>query len=449
MFEIVKNPRIDWLGIKKPFIFFSMVLLLVGAISVYYRGFNLGIDFAGGTLVTVKFKRAHPPENDIRRALAKQGIDPGKVILQPVRDPLTGEVNQMLIRLPQREEQPAAQPETTAGTGSSGNPSSETSTTGQVGNLAEQLDAEKRAIEAALQTFNESAQATGKIDLNTIGRDRLRDELMEWDPLGLIQGSDTAAAASQYERYAELITIYRDQQRGGLIDDVKELASVSGLPRELVEALPDHFFAGNVKIVSADIVGPQIGQELRQRAIYVVLASFAGMLLYIAFRFEWVYGVAAIIAVFHDLLITFGAFSILQKEISLAVVAAFLTLAGYSVNDTIVVFDRIRENLRLRRRDDLRVIVNDSINQTLSRTIMTSGTTLVAVAALVIFGPPVLDGFAWALLIGVTVGTYSSVAIASPVMVWWQQRKQARIRARRRGASARRSREVKRKVAVS
>lgn len=445
MFEIVKNPRVDWLGIKRPFIFLSIVLLLIGAISVYYRGFNLGIDFAGGTLVTVKFKRAHPPEDDIRRALAKQGIDPGEVILQPVRDPLTGEVNQMLIRLPQRRERPAAPLETR----SAENAPSPASATEETGSLAEQLDAEKRAIEAALRTFNESAQAAGKIDLNTIGRDRLRDELMKWDPLGLIHESDSTAAASQYERYAELIATYRDQQRGGLIDEVKELAEVPGLPRELVEALPDHFFAGNVKIVSADIVGPQIGEELRQRAIYVVLASFAGMLLYIAFRFEWVYGVAAIVAVFHDLLITFGAFSLLQKEISLAVVAAFLTLAGYSVNDTIVVFDRIRENLRLRRRDDLRVIVNDSINQTLSRTIMTSGTTLVAVAALVIFGPPVLDGFAWALLIGITVGTYSSIAIASPVMVWWQRRKQARMRARRRGASARRSREAKRKVAVS
>ncbi|RMG45875.1 MAG: hypothetical protein D6723_17835, partial [Acidobacteria bacterium] len=205
MFEIVKNPRIDWLGIKKPFIFLSIVLLLIGAISVYYRGFNLGIDFAGGTLVTVKFKRAHPPEDDIRRALAKQGIDPGKVILQPVRDPLTGEVNQMLIRLPQRRERPAAPSETAtkAGTGDAGNPSSPASATEETGSLAEQLDAEKRAIEVALQTFNESAQAAGKIDLNTIGRDRLRDELMKWDPLGLIRESDSTAAASQYERYAE------------------------------------------------------------------------------------------------------------------------------------------------------------------------------------------------------------------------------------------------------
>jgi preprotein translocase subunit SecF len=144
--------------------------------------------------------------------------------------------------------------------------------------------------------------------------------------------------------------------------------------------------------------------------------------MYIAFRFEWTYGAAAVIAVFHDVLVTLGFFSIFQWEVSLTVIAALLTLVGFSVNDTIVIFDRIRENRRLHRRDSLYKITNDSINQTLSRTVITSGLVFLSVLAMVLFGGEVLRGFSLALLIGVVFGTYSSVAIASPIMVWWEQR---------------------------
>jgi len=176
------------------------------------------------------------------------------------------------------------------------------------------------------------------------------------------------------------------------------------------------------EIIGTDAVGAVAGAQLRNKAIAVTLAALVGMLIYIAFRFEWTYGAAAVIAVFHDVLITLGFFSIFQWEISLTVIAALLTLVGFSVNDTIVVFDRIRENRRLHRRDSLYKVTNDSVNQTLSRTAITNGLVFLSVLAMVLFGGEVLRGFSLALLIGVIAGTYSSVAVASPIVVWWEQR---------------------------
>lgn len=176
------------------------------------------------------------------------------------------------------------------------------------------------------------------------------------------------------------------------------------------------------KIIGTDAVGAIAGAQLRNKAVAVTLAALVGILLYIGARFEWTYGAAAVIAVFHDVLVTLGFFSIFQIEISLNVIAALLTLVGFSVNDTIVVFDRIRENRKLHRRDSLYKITNDSINQTLSRTVITSGLVFLSVLSMVLFGGEVLRGFSLALLIGVVFGTYSSIAIASPIMVWWEQR---------------------------
>ena len=181
----------------------------------------------------------------------------------------------------------------------------------------------------------------------------------------------------------------------------------------------------NYKIIGTDAVGAIAGVQLRNKAIAVTLAALVGILMYIAFRFEWTYGAAAVIAVFHDVLVTLGFFSIFQIEISLNVIAALLTLVGFSVNDTIVVFDRIRENRKLHRRDSLYKITNDAINQTLSRTVITNGLVFLSVLALVLFGGDVLRGFSLALFIGVIFGTYSSIAIASPIMVWWEERIEA------------------------
>jgi preprotein translocase subunit SecF len=183
------------------------------------------------------------------------------------------------------------------------------------------------------------------------------------------------------------------------------------------------------KIVGTDAVGAIAGAQLRNKAIAVTLAALVGILIYIAVRFEWTYGAAAVIAVFHDVLVTLGFFSIFQLEVSLTVIAALLTLVGFSVNDTIVVFDRIRENRKLHRRDSLYKVTNDSINQTLSRTVIANGLVFLSVLAMVLFGGDVLRAFSLALFIGVVFGTYSSIAVASPIMVWWEQRLEAANRA--------------------
>ena len=172
---------------------------------------------------------------------------------------------------------------------------------------------------------------------------------------------------------------------------------------------------------NVQVVGPTVGHQLERQAGLATLYSLLGMLIYLWFRFQLIYGVAAVVAVFHDTLITVGIFAILDKEISLTVIAAILTLVGYSMNDTIVVFDRIRENLRLSRREPLPDLVNRSINQTLSRTVLTSGLTFLTVLSLYIFGGQVLNGFSFALVVGILIGTYSSIAVAAPMLVAWQE----------------------------
>ncbi len=173
--------------------------------------------------------------------------------------------------------------------------------------------------------------------------------------------------------------------------------------------------------VKVDVVGPTVGHQLEVRATQAVLYSMVGMLVYLWFRFQLIYGVAAVVACFHDTLITVGAFALAGRELSLTVIAAILTLVGYSMNDTIVVFDRIRENLRLTRREALSDLVNRSINQTLSRTVLTSGLTFITVLSLFIFGGQVLNGFSFALVVGILIGTYSSIAVAAPMLVAWQE----------------------------
>jgi len=179
------------------------------------------------------------------------------------------------------------------------------------------------------------------------------------------------------------------------------------------------------EIVGTEAVGAVAGAALRNQAVTATLLALVGILVYISVRFEWTYGAAAVIAVFHDVLVTLGFFSIFQWEVNLTVIAALLTLVGFSVNDTIVTFDRIRENLRLNRRESLYKIANDAVNQTLSRTVITAGLVFLSVLALVLFGGEVLRGFSLALFVGVIVGTYSTIAIAAPIMVWWQQRVEA------------------------
>jgi len=327
MIQVFKDVRIDWLANRRWFITVSVLLMLAGLASAIIRqatgrqAFNLGVDFKGGTVITVKFKQ-RPTDDAIRSGLVNHGVH--DAIVQPVTD----KNDTVLIKLPLE-----------------GQEGSETQA---------KVDAGRNEVRAALNTFGKEADP--KLDLN---------------------------------------------------------------------ADPNAFY----KIIGTDAVGAVAGAQLRNKAIAVTLAALVGILIYIALRFEWTYGAAAVIAVFHDVLVTLGFFSIFQWEVSLTVIAALLTLVGFSVNDTIVVFDRIRENRRLHRRDSLYKVTNDSINQTLSRTVITSGLVFLSVLAMVLFGGEVLRGFSLALLIGITFGTYSSVAIASPIMVWWEQRIEAANRA--------------------
>jgi len=188
-------------------------------------------------------------------------------------------------------------------------------------------------------------------------------------------------------------------------------------------SLSGKFNKEDITIARVEMVGPKVGRDLREKALLSILYAVIGIVIYISWRFELQYAIAAIIALAHDVLVTLGAFSILDKEFTLVVIAAFLAIIGYSLNDTIVVFDRIRENLRRKGKNTLVQTINSSINQTLSRTLLTSGTTLMVVVALFFFGGEIIHDFSFAILVGVLVGTYSSIFIASTFLVYWDSRR--------------------------
>ncbi len=307
--ELFRNPNINWIGKKWLLIGVSVVLSVVGMISLIAKGGpRYGIDFKGGTQVHLQFQE-QPSLDRIRAALRSQGL--GNSTLQQYGPEADHEI---LIGL-------------------------DLEATSE-----EDLDAGRSAIFNALrQEFGEEA---------------------------------------------------------------------------------------GFEVRNVELVGPKVGAALRQQALSATLLALASMLIYIGIRFEWIYGVAAVMAVFHDVIITVGFLSLTNTEISLTVIAALLTLVGFSVNDTIVVFDRMRENVKLMRRERISEIANRSINQTLSRTVLTSGLTFLTVLALFIFGGEVLRGFSLALVVGVLVGTYSSIAIGSTLVVSWQE---YRSRVRRPG----------------
>ncbi|MCL5744536.1 MAG: protein translocase subunit SecF [Acidobacteria bacterium] len=284
-----------------------------------------------------------------------------------------------------------------------------------------ELNANRRAMEETLEvTFGQPG--SGKLDLNNTSHQALVNRLR--DPL---QKAGAQFSDQQLQTLAADIMKFKDTPpRSGLITSYDQLSSVPGVTPAVLNALEQETYLAPFNIRNVDVVGPKVGAELKKQAILATLYALGGMLVYIAFRFEWIYGVAAVIAVFHDTLITLGLFSIFNKEISLTVIAALLTLVGYSMNDTIVIFDRIRENLKILRREPLESLINKSVNQTLSRTIMTSGLTFLTVIALFLFGGPVLHGFSFALVVGIIIGTYSSVFIASPIVVFWNNYAEAR-----------------------
>ncbi len=373
--EFFRNTNIDFLGKKWYFLAFSLIFSVAGVLSMlFWHHIPWGVDFRGGTLVTVRF--AHTPDdNAVRAAMDRAGLRDAKIQRY-------GQVanNEVLIDLDVRETSEDA------------------------------LDQGKLKIIQAL----ESNAPAGKIDLNNASSLTIKKYLMDKDPLRL--GSD---ADQKYTAQAQAIANYRDTSLGGVLSSMDQMKGSSADPAA-VASLQDGFFLSDFGVRDVAIVGPQVGGQLQKQAAMATIYSLAGMLVYLGFRFEWIYGVAAVVTVFHDTLITVGAFSLTKTDISLTVIAAILTLIGYSNNDTIVVFDRIRENIKLMRREKLSEVVNRSINQTLSRTILTAGLTFLTVLALFLFGGEVLHGFSLALVIGILIGTYSSIAIAAPILVAYQ-----------------------------
>jgi preprotein translocase subunit SecF len=372
--EFFRNANIDFLGKKWYFLAFSLVFSVAGVLSMlFWHGVPWGVDFRGGTLVYVKFSHA-PNDNAIRTAMDRAGLHNAKIQRY-------GQApnNEVLIDLAVQETNEQA------------------------------LDRGKTQIINALET---NAPA-GKLDLNNASSFTVKNFLMEKDPLHL--GTD---ADQKYTAEAQAIVNFRDKVQGGVLGSIDQLKGI--VDAAVVAALSDGFFVSDFGVRNVEIVGPQVGGQLRKQAFLATVYSLAGMLVYLGFRFEWIYGIAAVVTVFHDTLITVGAFSLTKTDISLTVIAAILTLIGYSNNDTIVVFDRIRENIKLMRREKLSDIVNRSINQTLSRTILTAGLTFLTVLALYLFGGEVLHGFSLALVIGILIGTYSSIAIAAPILVAYQ-----------------------------
>lgn len=374
--ELLKNTNFDFLGKKWPFIIASMVLTAAGIGSLLVKGGpRYGIDFSGGVNMYVKFGQA-PPVEKLRSALT-QKIS-GEISV--VEIPGTQEV---IVGVEQKDEK--------------------------------DLDSARRVVVETLgATFGQTA---GKLDLHNTGASALADRLR--DPL---QRAGAGLNDQQLADVAKAITSFRDGGPNfGIIANLDQLGSVAGVTPTILNVIKQEVALSPFAIRNVEIVGPKVGAELRNQAILATLYALAGMLVYIAFRFETAYGLAAVLAVFHDVIIVLGLFSIFNKEISLTVIAALLTLVGYSMNDTIVVFDRIRENLKIMRRETFSNLVNLSINQTLSRTVLTSGLTFVAVVALWLFGGPVLNGFAFALVTGIIVGTFSSIFIASPILIFCKE----------------------------
>jgi preprotein translocase subunit SecF len=384
MIEFFKEPNIDWMGKAKYFYGLSAILLIAGLISWLHEGsLRYGIDFRGGTNVDVRF--AQPPNIDqIRDALKTQGL--GGSEIQAISSGMTASnSNEVLIFVEQK------------------------------GQGDQALDTSKAQVLTAL-TAMYGTKDPGKPDFNAATSSSLAEILTSKDPLNL-----STNAGDRYDQLARRLLAYRDGPKNGVLTSFDDLSGVEGSTPAVISALKSNYALGTFAIRNVEIVGPKVGAELRKQAILVTLYALAGMLVYIAFRFEWVFGAAAVLAVFHDVLITLGFFSILHFEISLTVIAALLTLVGYSMNDTIVIFDRIRENNRLLRRESFADVVNKSINQTLSRTILTSGLTFLTVLVLFLMGGQVLRAFSFALVVGIVVGTYSSFGIAAPLVVAWHR----------------------------
>ena len=380
--ELFRQTNIDFLRWKWWAIGASWALILIGAISIWaHKGLKFGIDFSGGTQIALRFKEK--PDIDRLRKL----LDTGNFGENGIQRYEAAEKNEVLIRVQQQKTE------------------------------GRDITAEVLALLRQGLDSNSSSDAS-KLDLNLQGRDVLAARLIQADP-DHVAGKPAVNPADYYARVAELII--GDRSAAGIFRSTSDVDHVAGITPAVKEWVKGNTIAGPFVLLSAENVGPQVGADLRKTALWALATSIAAMLIYIAWRFRsFPFGVGAVVALVHDTLITVGLLSLFGREFNLVVVAAILTLVGYSVNDTVVVYDRIRENQRSPKKEPLEILINRSINQTLSRTVLTAGATMLVVLALFFLGGEVLNTFALTLIIGILIGTYSSIYVAAPIVVIWK-----------------------------
>lgn len=375
--QILHETHIDFMKYRRFWIVVSFILVAVGVYSIFGpHRLNLGIDFAGGTQITLGFRQ--PPDIDRIRAVVEQ---------MGFREPVIQrfgkvEENEVIIKTSVTE--------------------------------GSEEGSRTRVVSALSRTFN---QGKGGLDLNQTESDALAQFLLRADP-DRVASRGPDAALAHYTAIADAIK--KERQKHGIFISMDRIAHVPGVTPAAAAALQRGSHLGAFAVLGVENVGPQVGKELRNQGFWAVILSLLAMLVYIWFRFELRFGIGAVMASLHDVMVTLGLFTLFGYEFNLTTIAAFLTLVGYSTNDTVVIFDRVRENMRKSRRKPLIELMNQSINETLSRTIMTGGLTFLTVLALLLLGGDVLRGFAFVMSIGIIVGTYSSIYVASPFALLWE-----------------------------
>ncbi len=386
--QLLTNANFNIMGKKFLFISISAVAMAASLVALATKGLNWGVDFRGGTEVRVRFLN-EPPTETIRKEL--ESLKLGEVNLQSIGKP---EENELMIRVSQKEQ-----------------------ATSQEGGLVGSGDVSQQILKAMASEKDRTETSAGKIDLNQASVGSLRD----WLSTRLGAGREADA-----QRAAETVIGGRDA-KAGMFRSQNDVKGIASLSPEIQTALSEGTFVGDAAVRSVEYVGPSAGRDLVRKATWAVVLSNIGILIYIWIRFRFIWGVAGVVALVHDVVIALGGLALTQKEFSLTVVAALLTIVGYSINDTVVVFDRIRENLRLHRTKDYEMVVNASINQTFSRTILTQLTVLICTTALYLYGGDRLNPLSFTLLVGFISGAYSSIFVASPILVmhqrWWNERK--------------------------
>ncbi|HEX8616198.1 MAG TPA: protein translocase subunit SecF [Thermoanaerobaculia bacterium] len=367
-----ENPNYDFIKYRWHAVIISLLLIGTGLVMFLTRGINLGIDFAGGATIVLKFN-GEVPLDALRNDL------PNATIQQYGR----ADERSVLIRLPQ---------------------------------LKREGDYAGQTVETLHRSMN--PQSAQKHDLNYLGSDRLASLLMQADPDN--KGTNPAAV-QYYNGIADRVIDKRSDL--GVFTSIQQ--ATAGTSTGVARVLNERAFLGRFNVLNQETVGPQVGKQLQQRAVWAIVLSSLAMGLYIWFRFDFVFGIASVICIIHDVLIAMAFLLLLNLEFSLNVVAALLTIVGYSINDTVVTFDRVRENRRkIKKPMSLSEHLNLAMNQTLSRTILTSGTVFLVLLAMLAFGGEVIRSFSWILTIGVISGTYSTLLIIPAVAVAWERHSQ-------------------------